>query len=443
MTLEDTVPVASAEHMLHGRVRVRTLVLIRWIAVVGQLVTLINVQFGFRFELPIGPALAVVAASALLNLWAGVRHPARARLSDRRASAYLGFDILQLSVLLFLVGGLQNPFALLILAPVTIAASILSRRSTITLCLLAILCVSVLALWHLPLPWAGEAFAIPQLYTFAVWLGLVLATILLAAYNWSVSDEARRMSDALSATQMALAREQRLSALGMLAAAAAHELGSPLGTIAVVAKEIARDLPEDSALNEDIALLSSESERCRQILAGLSQRPEEAGAAPYSRVPVTALVEAAAAPLAANRIAISFKDGPGEGAADTPAPMVAHSPEIIRGLGSLIQNAVQFARAKIVVATSWDDDAVTVEIRDDGRGFAPNILPFLGEPYLSSRKDEGEHMGLGIFIAQTLLERTGGVLSFANRPQGGAVVTVRWSREALEVGTSEERSAVP
>ncbi len=422
-----------------GRVRVRTLALIRWIAVIGQLVTLVAVHHGLRFELPFAAALAVVGASALVNIWATVRHPAPARLRDREASLYLGFDILQLSALLFLTGGLENPFALFILAPVTIAATILSRRSTVILCLISLLCVTVLARWHLALPWYAVGFALPPLYTFGMWFALVLTITLLAAYNWSVSEEARRMSDALAATQLALAREQRLSALGMLAAAAAHELGSPLGTIAVVAKEIARDLPEDSALCEDVGLLLSESERCRQILAGLAQHPETREAAPYSRVPVTALVASAAA-SASDGAGISFEEGPAEGAEPSPVPFVAHSPEVVRGLNSLVQNAAQFARTGVVVATSWDSDTITVEIRDDGPGFAQNILPFLGEPYLSSRKAEGEHMGLGIFIAQTLLERTGAVLYFANRRESGAVVTVRWSREALEAGAGETTS---
>ncbi len=414
-----------------GRVRMRTLALIRWIAVVGQLVTLLAVRYEFGFTLPIGAALAVVGISALFNLWSWSRHPARSRLSNREATFSLAFDILQLSLLLFLVGGLQNPFALLILAPVTIAATILSLTSTLALGLLSAVCITALGLWHLPLPWSdGAQLTLPVLYLIGLWIALVLSIGLLAAYNWSIAEEGRRMSDALSATQAALAREQRVSALGMLAASTAHQLGSPLGTIAVVAKEIARDLPPESPLAEDVALLLSESERCREILAGLDRNRDETGS-PFAKLPITVLIEEAAAPHGGGRVTLRYESGPAPEFPDSPMPMVAHSPEILHGLRSIIQNAVQFARSRAIVAIHWTEDEIEVTIHDDGPGFSPHILSVIGEPYISTRQGTGEHMGLGLFIAQTLLERTGAVLSFGNRRRG-ASVTVRWRRVALE-----------
>lgn len=414
-----------------GRVRMRTLALIRWIAVAGQIVTLLAVRYEFGFTLPIVAALAVVGSSALFNLWSWSRHPARSRLSNREATFSLAFDILQLSLLLFLVGGLQNPFALLILAPVTIAATILSLTSTLALGLLSAVCITALGLWHLPLPWSdGAQLTLPVLYLIGLWLALVLSIGLLAAYNWSIAEEGRRMSDALSATQAALAREQRVSALGMLAASTAHQLGSPLGTIAVVAKEIARDLPPESPLAEDVALLLSESERCREILAGLDRNRDETGS-PFAKLPITVLIEEAAAPHGGGRVTLRYESGPAPEFPDSPMPMVAHSPEILHGLRSIIQNAVQFARSRAVVAIHWTEDEIEVTIHDDGPGFPPHILSVIGEPYISTRQGTGEHMGLGLFIAQTLLERTGAVLSFGNRRRG-ASVTVRWRRVALE-----------
>ncbi len=420
-------PQTAPRRAFRGRVRVRTLVLIRWIAVVGQLVTLLTVHYGLDFTLPIGYALAVVAASALFNAWSWSRHTARARLSNREATLSLAFDIFQLSLLLYLVGGLQNPFALLILAPVTIAATILSLSSTLALGALSAVCITVLGLWHMPLPWDGAPVVMPLLYTLGLWVAIVLSIGLLATYNWSIAEEGRRMSDALSATQMALAREQRVSALGMLAASTAHRLGSPLGTIAVVAKEIARDLPEGSPLAEDAALLLSESVRCREILAGLDTRRDEGSL--FARLPVTALIEAAAEPHRRNGIAVRIDSE--RNAEGDPPPEVPHSVEIVHGLGSLIENAVQFASSRVTITASWSASGIAIEIRDDGPGFPQQILPLLGEPYVSSRKVTGEHMGLGVFIAQTLLERTGAALSFGNRRRG-AVVTVRWPREALE-----------
>ena len=414
-----------------GRVRMRTLALIRWIAVAGQLVTLLAVRYEFGFTLPIGAALAVVGISALFNLWSWSRHPARSRLSNREATFSLAFDILQLSLLLFLVGGLQNPFSLLILAPVTIAATILSLTSTLALGLLSAVCITALGLWHLPLPWSdGAQLTLPVLYLVGLWLALVLSIGLLAAYNWSIAEEGRRMSDALSATQAALAREQRVSALGMLAASTAHQLGSPLGTIAVVAKEIARDLPPESPLAEDVTLLLSESERCREILAGLDRNRDETGS-PFAKLPIAVLIEEAAAPHGGGKVTLRYESGPAAQFPDSPMPMVAHSPEILHGLRSIIQNAVQFARSRAIVAIHWTEDEIEVTIQDDGPGFPPHILSVIGEPYISTRQGTGEHMGLGLFIAQTLLERTGAVLSFGNLRRG-ASVTVRWRRAALE-----------
>ncbi|MGE3783847.1 MAG: ATP-binding protein, partial [Alphaproteobacteria bacterium] len=234
-------------------------------------------------------------------------------------------------------------------------------------------------------------------------------------------------------TQLALAREQRVSAVGALAAAAAHELGSPLATIAVVARELAHDLPPDSPHREDVALLLSQSERCREILAQLAHRPDdEGGASPYTRLPVSALVEASAAPYRDPRVRLIFATT-GSPAADEPS--VRRSPEIMHGLNNLIQNALQFAQDEVSVTTHWDKAMVTVEVVDDGPGFPPNLLGRLGEPYLSTRAGDSNHMGLGIFIAQSLLERSGAELVFDNLSEGGAHVVITWKRSNLETGT--------
>jgi two-component system sensor histidine kinase RegB len=226
-----------------------------------------------------------------------------------------------------------------------------------------------------------------------------------------------------------LAREQRVSAVGALAAAAAHELGSPLATIAVVAKELARELPPESPYAEDAALLLSQSERCSHILAELSQRPEEDGGSPYTKLSISALVEAAGAPYRDRGIRLIFA---ATGASEDDEPQVRRSPEIVHGLNNLIQNAVQFARREVAVATFWDARRVTVEIADDGPGFMVNLLGRLGEPYLSTRAGAANHMGLGIFIAQSLLERSGARLTFENLAEGGAHVAISWDRTNLE-----------
>jgi two-component system, sensor histidine kinase RegB len=420
-----------------GPINLRTLILIRWIAIAGQASTILIVHYGLGFGLPLVPALGVVASSALLNLVLIVLRQWAARLGARDAALYLGYDVLQLAVLLYLTGGLQNPFSILILAPVTVAATILSRRAVIALSLLAVAAISVLALRHMPLPWRDEPLVFPPELVLGIWIALVLATVFIGAYTWSIAQGARRLRDAMAATQLALAREQRVSAVGALAAAAAHELGSPLATIAVVAKELVRELPGGSPHAEDAALLLSQSERCRRILAELAQQPEEDGGSPYTRLPISALVETAAAPHRHQGIRLILATA---GAAAEDEPLVRRSPEIMHGLNNLIQNAVQFAAREVSITTFWDAKSVMVEIDDDGPGFPLHLLGRLGEPYLSTRAGVTDHMGLGIFIAQSLLERSGARLAFDNLAEGGAHIAISWNRANLE---TDERIRSP
>ncbi len=409
-----------------GRVRLQTLVLLRWIAIIGQLLAILFVHFGLSFKLPLLPALGVVGISALLNIMLFVVYPTAKRLSEQGAALYLAFDLVQLCILLFLTGGIDNPFTVLILVPVTVSATILSLRSTVMLGLLAFALTVAITIHHFPLPWSNPADVLqPELLQWGNLIALVLGTLFLAAYAWQVAEEARRMSDALAATQMALAREQQVSALGGLAAAAAHELGSPLGTIAVVVKEIGRDLPPEHALAEDIALLQSQVERCREILARLSRRPSATSdPEAFADLGIANMMEMVAQPWRRDGIAFAVRlIGTG-----TP-PLLPRRPEILHGLGNLMQNAMEFARSSVDVEVDWDDRLIRLRILDDGPGLNVDILSALGEPYVTSRPDSGG-MGLGIFIAMNLLRRSGASVAFANRPMGGGTqVQVNWPRQ--------------
>lgn len=428
------------ERVAFDRISLRRLVLIRWVAIVGQAVTLLIVHYAFDFHLPLSPAFAVVGCSVLLNLFITLYHRAATRLGEREAAFFLGYDLVQLGLLLYLTGGLQNPFAILILAPVTVAATVLSLRPVIALAVFAIAAITLLALWHIPLPWrtAAAPLLFPPELVLGLWTALVCATVFIGGYTWSVAEEARRLRDAVAATQLALAREQRVSAVGALAAAAAHELGSPLATIAVVAKELVRELPADSPHREDAQLLLSQSERCREILAQLARHPDEEGASPYTRLPISALVEAAGALYHDPQVRLIFAT---TGEPAESEPLVRRSPEIMHGLNNLIQNAVQFARREVSVAIYWDRATVSVEIADDGPGFPAHLLGRLGEPYLSTRAGASNHMGLGIFIAQSLLERSGADLTFDNLVEGGAHVVISWDRAKLEAEARPDAAA--
>ena len=420
------------------RISLRRLVRIRWVAVAGQALALVVVHNILDFPLPLLPTFGVVACSAALNLFFAFHHRAATRLGEEQAAFFLGYDLLQLGLLLYLTGGLENPFAILILAPVTVAATILSRPPVIALAIFAVAIITALGLWHVPLPWSGPPPEFPPQLVLGIWTALIVATVFISSYTWSVAAEARRLRDAVAATQLALAREQRVSAVGGLAAAAAHELGSPLATIAVVAKELARELPPDSPHLEDATLLLSQSERCRRILAELTQQPAEDSASPYERLPISALVEAAGENYRDPRVRLIFAT---TAAPPEAEPLVRRSPEIMHGLNNLIQNAVQFARREVSVTIYWDAAIVTVEVADDGPGFPAHLLGRLGEPYLSTRAGEASHMGLGIFIAQSLLERSGAELTFDNLVEGGAHVVISWNRANLEAETRSNAAA--
>ncbi|MDP6564877.1 MAG: ActS/PrrB/RegB family redox-sensitive histidine kinase [Alphaproteobacteria bacterium] len=421
---------------LRGRVRVRTLLFTRWLAVFGQLAALLVVDKFLEYSLPIMPAMAAIACSAAINVWVLFRHKLSDWHSEQHAVRYLAFDLVQLAVLLFLTGGLENPFALLFLVPVTISATILGLGSTVGLWVLAFLCVGVLSQAHLPLPWPEPGFQLPPVYKIAIWVSLILGMAFLMFYAWRVAEEARRMSDALAATQFALSREQEMSALGALAAGAAHELGTPLGTIALIGKELSHLLPSDSELQGDVGVLNGEVDRCREILARLAQDPSKGADPAVLQMPIDAILSAAAASYARDDIAIDMVD-PGEANRIGTAPVVRRSPELIQGLGNLIENAAEFATSEVELEATWDDNGVELSITDDGPGFASHVLDLLGDPYISTRPGSGR-MGLGVFISKTLLERTGASLHFFNRRQGkGATVVIRWPRRIIDLSMLE------
>src|SRR3954468_16524625 len=419
----------------HARqLRLDTLVRLRWLAITGQAAAVAVVRFGFGFPLPFGFCFLMIAASAWVNLALRIQYPASHRLSDNAATLLLAFDILQLAALLYLTGGLQNPFAMLFLAPVLISATALTPERTLFLGLLAVGAATILVLAHRPLPWfPGETLDIPFVYVTGVWTAILLGTAFTGVYAWRVAEEARQLAQALAATELVLAREQHLSQLDGLAAAAAHELGTPLSTISVVVKELERAIEKDSPHAEDVRLLREQVQRCRDILAKLT---ELSTGEPFDRVPLSALIEEVVAPHRNFGIAIDVA------MANVPAPpMGARNPAILYGLGNLLENAVDFAQARVEVTADWSDEDVAVTISDDGPGFAPPVMDRIGEPYGRSSKrrrmnagSETTGLGLGFFIAKTLLERSGGAVDFENRsfPDRGAVIRVHWSRSDFE-----------
>jgi two-component system sensor histidine kinase RegB len=429
-----------------GRVRLRTLSNLRWLAVAGQSAALFLVYFALGYSLPILYCAIAIAVSAALNVVLAVRYPPAHRLTNREATFYLAFDMLQLAALLHLTGGITNPFALMFVAPVVIAATTLNLGNVLILAGIAFASASLIAVVHRPLPWpAGQALLLPELYQAGIWMALVIGIGFTSVYAWRIASESARMSAGLAATQLALSREHRLAALGALATAAAHELGTPLGTIAVVARELERALPENSTEIEDVRLLRDQAERCRTIIARLAN-PEEALLGATARLPLGAFLDDIAMPHRGEDLEIRITVSPPKG--DSPVPQVWRAPELLHGLGNIIENAADFAHSLVAIAATWDEQFLHISVADDGPGFAPEIFEALGEPYITSRPghhalgesdlgpvgtlDQHEGMGLGFFIAKILLEQTGGLVKADNPEGGGAQVSIRWPRGVID-----------
>lgn len=413
-----------------SRVRLRTLILLRWLAILGQTAAVVLVRFGLDVEFPFNWAFLLIAVSVAVNLALIATRRPQELAREWEAAALLAYDIVQLAALLALTGGLQNPFVFLFIAPVAVSATILRPTITAILATLTFACVGVISVWRAPLPWPeGSTFEMPQLYELGIAAAVLVGLGFTSVYAWRVAAEEERLNIALAAVQAVLAREQTLSALGSLAAAAAHELGTPLATIHLVAKEMARDLKPGDPRAEDLQLLVQQSERCRAILSQLAANREQ-GDLMTQRAPVRSLLEEIAEPHQGLGPEIVI-DVQGDGAVE-----VRRMPEIVHALGGIVENAVGFARTRVEIEARWDADTVEVTVRDDGPGFAPAILSRLGEPYLTERDREGMAggLGLGFFISKTLLERTGGRLDVRNRPspEQGAVVKTVWPRAAIE-----------
>lgn len=419
-----------------GRTRLRTFIGLRWIAVAGQTLAVLVVKFGLGFDLPLALCLAVIAASAWLNVFLAFAFPTQRLASEREATAQLAFDTVQLAILLDVTGGLSNPFLLLMVAPVTVAAASLRARYAMVIALLSLSLAAAMPFVSLDLSWSvGEDIALPPLFQWGQFTALVVGIVFFALSALRVNQDEARLVRALDAAQIVMAREQRLSALGAMAAMTAHELGTPLATIHLVAKEMLADLPKDSAYREDAALLAEQAERCRAILRKLAQE-RDAGDIVHAQMPLSTLVEEAAAPHKGLGVAVDVRTLRMDGGDET-LPIVARSPEILHALGAFIENAVSFANTEVRIEAAWSDTEYVVTIRDDGPGFSADILPKLGEPYVSERGAEqagGGDMGLGFFIAKTLVERTGGRIATRNRsaPAHGAVIQATWARNALE-----------
>lgn len=426
---DDQIGADLSDPPLPEPIRIRTLVLLRWFAIFGQLAAVVvawNMGIGFMKT----PVLLLIATSVAMNLWLFLRPPKRT--SPGRAVAQLGFDLVQISTLMALTGGMANPFALLVLAPVTIAAASLNAKQTLALGLATVALITIAALLAQPLREPdGTVLRMQPILALGHWVALVIGVVFFAGYAHRVTAELSATSNALFATQMALSREQRLQHLGGVVAAAAHEMGTPLATIKLIAGELADELQDRPDLREDAIALRHAADRCATILRSMGRAGKDD--LHMRAAPLQAVLEDAAAPHASRGPLVEI-------AADDL--VIRRDPAIIHALRNLIQNAVDFAASRVVIDTDLTASSLTVTVRDDGPGFPPALLSRIGDPYLTRRSEAQrgnyEGMGLGLFIAKTLLERSGARLTFSNGGPG-AVVSVRWPVERIE---AEDRLAL-
>lgn len=438
----DTAPPAGAQDVWdsaairRGHLRVRTLVTLRWVVIGGEVALLAAMAFALGYPAPYALSALVVAAGAFVNVLTGVASTPQRVMGDGEAVLQLSFDLLQMSLLLGLIGGTANPFILTLLAPVTLAAATLPLRPLLILGGLGSALSMVLAVVSLPYPSIVPEPRLSLDFRLAAGVANVAGIALVAGYVRQSVVEAARMALALDVTQTVLAREQKLSALGGLAAAAAHELGTPLATISIVAKEMAREatLPQ---VKEDAELLIAQAERCREILKRLAATPDKATDEVHERLSLRQLVQEVIEPHA-NASREVRVEAIVTGAKGVKTPDIRRLPEITHAFSTFVENAVDFAKSEILVSARFDAESVIIEVRDDGPGFSPEILAKLGEPYVTSRPGaEGSRtghigMGLGFFISKTLLERTGAVVTFHNAKPRGAVVAAKWPRSLVE-----------
>jgi len=409
-------------------IKLETLTNIRWIAITGQLFTVCLVYFYYKFEFLFYWSVAAIFLSIVLNIVLEFYKFYIQRLNNFWASLSILYDLIQLSFLLYLTGGLTNPFSILILVPTTIAVTFLSKRSSIIIAAVSIFMLSILAIKHYPLP--GPAIVLPKHYLIGLWASLTIGIIFLGNYAYSITIEDRKRSKAFDNLEKALSRERELKSLGGLAAAAAHELATPLGTITLVIEDLKKQLGKNPKFKSDVELLNSQIKRCKVILKDLSTDPNKQDSF-IENVTLKNLIQ---------EIIFSFEIPKNKNIKIIDRElennfMVTRKIELIYAMRNIIDNAIKFAEKKIEIEFLNKDKKIELNVSDDGTGFSQDIIQKLGEPYVKSSlvAKNKRGLGLGIFISKTLLERTGAKVLFKKSNLGGALVNITWKENSLKI----------
>ena len=407
-----------------------TLTILRYIAIIGQLIAINIVFFYLKLDFPIKASLIVVSFGLLTNFFLQFKVKAN-QLKDTYASLFLLYDLFQLAILLYLTGGILNPFSILLIIPTIVSSTFLSMGTTIILGFITSLILFILTHYHMPLPgFVSESFSVPNFYKFGILISILIGLIFLSYFGIRFAGETKKRSEALNKLQEVIAKEYELESLGGQAAAAAHSLGTPLATIAVVAKELKKEIGDNKDISKDIDLLISQTKRCSEILKQISKKQIEEDIF-ISSIKLEDLLE---------EIIDSFKETSSKKIElvldnDNNKINIERTPEIIYGLRNFIGNAVKFSKSKVRINLKSDQQKIEIKINDDGPGIPDDIIKKIGEPYIKSKSVElnsNSGLGLGTFLGKTLLERQGANLSFRkNNDLGGALVIISWDPKKL------------
>ena len=409
----------------------KTLVILRWIAILGQLAAILIVNFIFKFDLPILSCLIIIFFGAFTNLYLQYWFN-KSELNNLESTIFLFHDLLQLSFLLFFTGGIQNPFILFLIVPSIVSSTLLTFKSTLLLTIFTVLIISILTFFHYPLPYSGNLhFHVPQYYLYSIPVSIIIAMLFLTYFGARFGFVSRQKAEALSKLELIIAQEHELESIGHQAAAAAHSLGTPLSTITVVASELKKEISLNAKYSKDVDLLISQAKRCSEILKKISLNQIEEDKFISDVTLKNFLLETSKSfkEISEKEIKLDFSNS-------SKDILIKRTPEITYGIRNFIGNAVKFAKKKVNIDLSISKKNTVLIIKDDGPGFPSDIYSSLGQPYISSKKKDINNksgLGLGTFIGKTLIERRGGEINFSNSNEGGAKVEIKWKTSDLEI----------
>ena len=408
----------------------RTLVILRWIAIIGQYLTISIVYFVLKFELPFFYCSTIIFIGILTNFYLQFQFK-KNQLNNFTSTFFLFYDLIQLSLLLYLTGGVTNPFTILLIVPAIVSSTFLTLRSTINLSFITIIILILLTINHLPLPHSGELhFHVPDIYLYAVPIAIIIGLTFLTYFGVRFGIESRKRTEALNKLELILAKEHELESIGLQAAAAAHSLGTPLSTITVIARELEKEIGNNPKYSKDIDLLLSETKRCSDILKDLSkdQLEEDSFLSDIKIEELLSAIVRSFTEISEKKISLLVEQ-------NKLNPQIERTLEITYGLRNFIGNAVKYSNSSVDVILESSNKITEVKVCDDGPGFSEDILNVLGEPYIRSKDkiiSSKSGLGLGTFIGKTLLERMKANVSFDKCPKiNGAMVTIKWQTKDL------------